>query len=113
RQAIVDCHNKIRGQVDACYMPPLKYSMEMEEEAKKWLSTCQYQHQGRYFGENLIGVQSCGMWARERGRYKESQANCGRSCHYTQMVESTTTEVGCALNNCSNIWLVACYYYPP
>ncbi|CAG5128645.1 unnamed protein product [Candidula unifasciata] len=124
RQAIVDCHNKIRGQVDACHMPPLKYSMKMEKEAKAWLSTCQYQHQERDFGENLaklrskkteleIGVQSCGMWAKEKGGYKESQAECKPSCHYTQMVENSTTEVGCALNNCSNVWLVACYYYPP
>jgi pathogenesis-related protein 1 len=120
------------------------YSPELAASAQEWAKQlkhnnhCQMQHskpEGRY-GENLLWAsalewsngkrevqqvspkQVVDDWVSERADYDYKNNSCamGKMCgHYTQVIWSTTTTVGCAVAVCEDsseqVWV--CRYQPP
>jgi pathogenesis-related protein 1 len=139
--AIIAAHNKWRAE--AGVTGPLTYSPVLAQAAQTWADTlkstnnCQMRHStadGRY-GENLYwgsavqrsdgrtAVQKVTpehvvyLWGREKAHYDPKRNSCapGKVCgHYTQVVWSTTTEVGCGMSVCEDtkqqVWV--CRYAP-
>lgn len=134
-------HNHWRKTVGA---PQLKYSTELAASAQVWANHlkdsnhCQLQHSkpdGRY-GENLFWASAMEWsdgrrelqkvspktvvddWGNERKDYNYASNSCapGKMCgHYTQLVWTSTTTVGCAVAVCKDsveqVWV--CQYQPP
>ena len=81
-----------------------------------WASSIQFSN-----GENEIQQIDAGKvvnsWAAESIDYDHKKNTCrdGKTCgHYTQVIWSTTTELGCGMSLCkdkSQVWV--CNYYPP
>eukprot|EP00929_Paragymnodinium_shiwhaense_P019770 TRINITY_DN1336_c0_g1_i1.p1 TRINITY_DN1336_c0_g1~~TRINITY_DN1336_c0_g1_i1.p1 ORF type:complete len:440 (+),score=128.65 TRINITY_DN1336_c0_g1_i1:94-1413(+) len=44
RKAVLDIHNKLRGQEGASDMPGLVYDLELEKTAQKWVDLCTFTH---------------------------------------------------------------------
>jgi pathogenesis-related protein 1 len=136
---MVSAHNQWRKEVGA---PPLKWSANLASTAQAWADQlqkshgCKMVHSGSSgLGENLYWASperfSSGKseeqtlspkdvvnsWAEERKDYTYSTNSCapGKVCgHYTQVVWSKTTEVGCGKAICSDksqVWV--CNYKPP
>ncbi|KAB5533144.1 hypothetical protein PHYPO_G00128420 [Pangasianodon hypophthalmus] len=131
KQAILDLHNKLRGQVypPASNMEYMVWDTELERSAEEWAETCLWEHgpEGllNYIGQNL-GVH----WGRYRPPTSHVQAwydevkdysfpypqECNPYCpfrctgpvctHYTQLVWATSSRIGCAINVCydMNVW---------
>ncbi|KAL5964629.1 Peptidase inhibitor 16 [Taenia solium] len=141
RKKILDFHTQIRSKVQptASKMMLMKYSKKLEALAEKWVKLCKYAHPNpqqnpeyKNLGQNLaisggwapdVKWLSQG-WADEVKYYTYKNNSCtpGKACgHYTQMVWSTSKELGCAINRCDNIfppwpkpiYLLACQYSPP
>jgi len=90
----------------------LTWSNDAAVAAQKWANNCVFQHSGGTlgpFGENLAagtgssyGIpQALGSWAAEASQYDASNPVAS---HFTQMVWKATTEVGCAVAQCSGIF---------
>jgi pathogenesis-related protein 1 len=108
---------------------PLQWSPDLENISQKWAnqlaSNCKvYHHQGDIpFGENLfistapttVG-HAVNAWVNEKNFYNHPQNKCqaGKQCgHYTQVVWKGTTDVGCAMQSCSNgSQIYVCSYFP-
>ena len=123
-KAILDAHNQARAQVG---VKPLVWSTELSAiasiYAKKLASTGQFEHSGqRGYGENLFmgtagaygPVDGVRAWVDESRDY-DYNANHGHGKtvgHYTQVVWSGTTAVGCgqAMGH-GSMWMV-CNYFP-
>ena len=123
-RAILDAHNQARAQVG---VKPLVWSTELAAiasiYAKKLASSGRFEHSGRRgYGENLFmgtagaygPVDGVRAWVDESRDYDYS-ANHGHGKtvgHYTQVVWSGTTAVGCgqAVGH-GSMWMV-CNYYP-
>ena len=126
RTAILKAHNDERALAKT---PPvakplvaLKWSAALADTARKWAAGCQYQHNaGRnktkgftYVGENLFattasyGVKllsdAVAAWSSEKKDFTYgplSPSNYMFAAHYTQVIWSDTTEVGCAYAKCA------------
>uniref|UniRef100_A0A672L3B5 Cysteine rich secretory protein LCCL domain containing 1 n=1 Tax=Sinocyclocheilus grahami TaxID=75366 RepID=A0A672L3B5_SINGR len=130
-QAILDLHNKLRGQVypPASNMEYMVWDTELERGAQEWAETCLWEHGPTgllpQIGQNL-GVH----WGRYRPPTSHPQAwydevkdysfpypqECNPHCpfkcsgpvctHYTQLVWATSSRIGCAINVCynMNVW---------
>ncbi|KAK3541254.1 hypothetical protein QTP86_019199 [Hemibagrus guttatus] len=131
KQAILDLHNKLRGQVypPASNMEYMVWDTELERSAEEWAETCLWEHgpQGllNYIGQNL-GVHwgryrpptsHVQVWYDEVKDYsfpypQECNPYCPFRCtgpvctHYTQLVWATSSRIGCAVNVCydMNVW---------
>ncbi len=123
-RAVLDAHNQARAQVG---VKPLVWSTELAAIASiyatKLARTGQFKHSGqRSYGENLFmgtegaygpvdGVRS---WVDESRDY-DYNVNHGHGKtvgHYTQVVWSGTTAVGCGQAvGYGSMWMV-CNYYP-
>ncbi|GJJ08968.1 hypothetical protein Clacol_003189 [Clathrus columnatus] len=116
-QAYLTGHNNARAQHGAA---PLTYSQSLAAKAQQWANGCLFQHSGGTlgpFGENLAAgtgnfgiAQAIGAWVAEASQYNP---NDPVPSHFTQVVWKSTTEVGCAVQSCSNIFPgdgVAQYY---
>ena len=122
----------------------LRWSTTLASGAQTWANTCTYAHsQAPNVGENIYaGAVSSGFpanverdsvtsanqggWADEFPFYNYAANTCasGEQCgHYTQMVWRATTQVGCALKQCTtnspfigfpnpNWTIVVCQYSP-
>ncbi|XP_062841642.1 cysteine-rich secretory protein LCCL domain-containing 1 [Trichomycterus rosablanca] len=131
KQAILELHNKLRGQVypHASNMEYMVWDDELERSAEQWAETCLWEHgpEGllNHIGQNL-GVH----WGRYRPPTSHVQAwydevkdftfpypqECNPYCpfrcsgpvctHYTQLVWATSSRIGCAVNMCynMNVW---------
>lgn len=127
---IVKLHNDVRAEVGT---DPLVWSSEAASVAKKYAEECNWGHnadRGSY-GENIFASTGgsspgavVGSWAEEKANYDPATGDCasGKVCgHYTQIVWSTTTAVGCAKASCTknspfggdswDYWV--CNYDPP
>ena len=122
--AVLDAHNQARAQVG---VKPLVWSVELSAiasiYAKKLASSGRFEHSGRRgYGENLFmgtagsygPVDGVRAWVDESRDY-DYNVNHGHGKtvgHYTQVVWSGTTAVGCgqAVGH-GSMWMV-CNYYP-
>jgi pathogenesis-related protein 1 len=124
-QALLQAHNSVRYQVG---VPPLVWSNQLATVAQGWadhlLATHTFEHSpGNEYGENLFMIRGGSAtvfevvygWADEAEDYDLRTNTCttGECGHYTQIVWSTTREVGCAIaaDQAEEIWV--CEYYPP
>jgi hypothetical protein len=76
-----------------------------------------------YIGENIFGStgaanpqQAVSLWASEAEDYDYDSNTCSAVCgHYTQVVWSTTVEVGCGIATCAGLMyshVIVCNYGP-
>lgn len=134
---ITDLHNQARAMVSpspSTAIPDLAWSDELAADAAIVADECEFEHSGNGHGENLFAsagytpdaLDVVGSWVSESVDYSYRSNSCesGEVCgHYTQVVWRTTTEVGCALRECTtgspfggdfSTWtLVVCNYDPP
>ena len=125
-------HNVERTRVGA---PPLVWSETLEAEADDWaralIETGRFAHDPRPHGhgENLwtgwggrafTPEDMVGDWIRERADYRPGVfPDVSRTGdwvavgHYTQLIWSGTTHVGCAIETRADQSLLACRYAPP
>lgn len=121
-------HNEVRERAK---VPPLTWSDSLAAVAQEWanhlLSQGQFYHRPRpKFGENLLEINGpsaasralpsevVAIWAGEAGNYSYGSNTCHGMCgHYTQLVWSSTREVGCAVAHDAlrEVWV--CNYDPP
>jgi uncharacterized protein YkwD len=134
---MLSAHNKIRAEVG---VPKLSWSTELAKSAEVWSQTlkaegCKMRHDyNTDYGENIYWQQQSGgdisdlisspttavtWWAAEESNYNYDKNTCtkGEQCgHYTQIVWSDTTDVGCGVSSCTlnnkrtDIWV--CRYNP-
>lgn len=107
-QAYLDGHNTERAAHGAA---PLTWSDDLASAAQSWANGCVFQHSGGSlgpYGENLAAgsgdytiADAIGDWNAEESSYDPSNP---QPSHWTQVVWKSTTQVGCAVAACSNIF---------
>ena len=129
---LLAAHNSERGRVGA---PPLTWSDELEAEARNWagelIVTGRFAHDPSMHGhgENLWSgwggrdftpEDMVGDWIAKKAQYRPGVfPNVSRTGnwvdvgHYTQVVWSGTTHVGCAIASRDDRSVLACRYSPP
>ncbi|CAL1543750.1 unnamed protein product [Lymnaea stagnalis] len=141
-KTVLDVHNEARRLENAKDMPELKWNADLAVRAQNWTDACKFAHQPprvRRWGENIAAVgntrpipsQLTAMineWIAEKkfntgGTFEECCSfRASDCCHYTQVVWSRTTHVGCGYTVCptlaygsgslTDIAFLACYYTP-
>jgi hypothetical protein len=129
---LLEAHNAERRRVGA---PPLVWSADLEAEARVWarelIATRRFAHDPRPHGhgENLwtgwgdrvwTPEEMVEDWTRQRTDYRPGvfpnvsrTGNWTAVGHYTQLIWSGTTHVGCAIEAREGQQLLACRYAPP
>ncbi|RZI98369.1 MAG: SCP-like extracellular [Brevundimonas sp.] len=129
---LLAAHNAERARVGA---PPLIWSDDLEAEARNWaeelIATGRFAHDPSMHGhgENLWAgwggraftpEDMVGEWIAEKAQYRPGVfPNVSRTGdwvavgHYTQVVWSGTTHVGCAIASRADRSVLACRYSPP
>ncbi|XP_064189188.1 cysteine-rich secretory protein LCCL domain-containing 1 [Anguilla rostrata] len=127
-QAILDLHNKLRGQVypQASNMEYMVWDTELERSAEAWAETCLWEHGpegllphigqnlGVHYGRYRPPTSHVQSWYNEVKYYsypypQECNPHCPFRCsgpictHYTQLVWATSSRIGCAVNLCYNM----------
>lgn len=117
-------HNKARAEQR---VQPLVWDCMLANMAQRWAGRGVFEHRGdTSYGENLFVASNAAepvgtvvqMWLGERINWNNKTAQCspGKTCtHYTQVMWSGTTRVGCGINrNSPGKWkmLVVCNYSP-
>jgi pathogenesis-related protein 1 len=127
-QAILSYHNEARAGVN---IPPLHWSKELSKHAATWAATlarqgCKLRHNpDSKYGENLFitspdqnhdaVIEAVESWQSEKEDYSGrplTKADWSAVGHYTQMVWSITSTLGCAKVACDNKLIVVCNYSP-
>ena len=130
-QEFLDAHNTYRSEVNS---DPLNWSEELAAYAKAWgeqlaKTGCELNHRpgdgewAQQYGENLYWSsgfaptpkQAVDSWGSEKPQYDGGVMNDNNFAagHYTQMIWSKTTKVGCAIVQCSDgAYIVVCNYDP-
>lgn len=132
-------HNRWRADLGT---PPLGWSPSAATYAQAWADElaaqdCRISHspasaRGLVWGENVYGyrrggnydgfrrspLQVVGMWASEQAWYDPQTHACeapaGEVCgHYTQVVSTYSTHVGCGRARCKKAEVWVCTYAPP
>lgn len=91
--------------------------------AQKWSDACVFKHSGGPTGENLAAgyanaSASVDAWGLEREQYNWNKPGFSEATgHFTQLVWSNTTSVGCGRTSCQGEnqtpgWYVVCEYFP-
>jgi len=124
-QAFIDAHNAYRAKHCA---PPLSWSPTLAQVAQSWANEmkrrkCAFEHSGsQKYGENLAGgtagaldpQATVDMWYEEVAKYKFPSGGFSMDTgHFTQVVWTTTTQVGCGWVTCGQMDLIVCNYDPP
>ena len=130
-----DCLNAHNTERTALGITPLTYSAKLAAAAQQWANVIAgdnslHHSQNRdNTGENLAmgskgkydTARLIGLWTDEKRFFKNgafpdvsTTGNWGDVGHYTQMIWSTTTEVGCAVadNNSGKSTYMVCQYSP-
>jgi len=131
---MVRAHNAVRASAMPAPSPalaPMTWSADAASVAQSWANGCRFMHNtGAGFGENIYAASGgttsatnvVHSWASEVSSYDYATNACSGTCgHYTQVVWRDSTQVGCALANCttnspfgSGNWVfVVCDYTPP
>ena len=123
-QAFVDAHNAARAKNCA---PPLTWSPRIAKVAQGWADQlkakgCVFGHSGSMkYGENLaagtIGAldpkSTVDMWYDEIKLYKFPDGGFSmQTGHFTQLVWTTTRQVGCGHVQCKGNDIIVCNYDP-
>ncbi|HET8897533.1 MAG TPA: CAP domain-containing protein [Rhodanobacteraceae bacterium] len=134
-RAVLAYHNLVRDSVApaaSAPLTPLTWDADLAAMAQMWADNCEFEHGGHgNYGQNLYAasgftpmlVDAAKEWAWERRDFDYATNTCtpGQDCgHYTQMVWSATTQLGCGMAQCVNHnpigkgpWsLVVCDYGP-
>ncbi|MQL77605.1 hypothetical protein Taro_010015 [Colocasia esculenta] len=122
----VNLHNAARSSVGVA---PVSWDNTVAAYAwwyaNQRIGDCQLKHSGGPYGENLFGgwgrewsaADAVKAWVDERQHYNCWSNSCasGKVCgHYTQVVWSSSTRIGCARVKCSNGGIfITCNYSPP
>jgi pathogenesis-related protein 1 len=124
-QRWLDAHNQFRAQHCAS---PLSWSPRLAEVAQKWANElqqqgCAFAHSpGGTYGENLAAGTSGAldpertvfMWYDEVKKYDFARGLFSMETgHFTQVVWTTTTHVGCGQVSCKGNDILVCNYDPP
>ncbi|HUS32235.1 MAG TPA: CAP domain-containing protein [Kofleriaceae bacterium] len=124
-KAFVDAHNAARAKNCA---PPLTWSPQIAKVAQAWADQlkakgCVFGHSGNMkYGENLaagtIGAldpeSTVAMWYDEIKLYKFPDGGFSmQTGHFTQLVWTTTKQVGCGHVQCKGNDIYVCNYDPP
>lgn len=132
KDLLLEKHNNYRRQQSGSNMNKLVWSDVLAKEADLWISRCKFEHENKGRGENLAFStgsddianidQAMTDWYNEIKQYNYAGKACGSSCHYTQLVWSSTREVGCAIKKCPSLssfgsivkdaWYIGCWYDP-
>ena len=127
----IDTHNAYRSKVN---VGPLTWSNELATYAKAWGQHlaeigCEMEHRpksgewAQKYGENLYWcsgyaatpAKAVNSWGEEKKDYDGGVMNNKNfvAGHYTQMIWANTTQVGCAIIQCSDgAYIVVCNYNP-
>ncbi|CAN5338837.1 hypothetical protein BH09MYX1_BH09MYX1_14660 [soil metagenome] len=122
--AILAEHNRLRERHCA---PPLTWSPRLEKSAKAWAdhlraSGCNLEHSAGNTGENLAagsigafdGTSVVRYWYDESAHYAFAKGGFSSTTgHFTQVVWSSTREVGCGQSQCNGMDIWVCQYDPP
>lgn len=125
---ITAAHNRVRADVS---VGPMTWNNDLAVLAQGFIADCEFMHSTQsdrsdkagfdYIGENLYmsgGFQPTGQavtdsWASEKADYDYASNACSGTCgHYTQIVWATSIDLGCAMKQCGNGYLVSCEYGP-
>lgn len=115
--AVLNSTNTYRSQHNAS---DLAWNATLEDFAADYLrSTCDFEHSGGPYGENLaIGygnaTAAVDAWGDEREDYDFGDQGFSESTgHFTQLVWKDTTDVGCGRRLCGEKgWYLVCEYWP-
>ncbi|KAI6712856.1 hypothetical protein JHW43_004585 [Diplocarpon mali] len=124
RKDMLDTHNFYRA---AHGVRALKWNATSAKYAAKWAKPCNFAHSSGPTGENLAAgyasaSASVDAWGQERKYYdfKKPTGFSGKTGHFTQLVWSNTTTVGCGVRRSvaddrtgTPGFYVVCEYYPP
>jgi uncharacterized protein YkwD len=124
-QRWIAAHNKVRA---AHCAPALTWSTKLAAIAQKWADTlkakgCVFGHSGdQTYGENLAAGTAgaldpegtVAMWYDEIKLYKFPAGGFSmKTGHFTQVVWTTTKQVGCGHVTCNGNDIYVCNYDPP
>jgi len=128
-QELVNEHNRYRAEASPS-LQNLKWNEDLAAFARDHVATCVYGHTSNDERANIGGFWAVGeniyegspkptvtavtdAWGDERNSYHLEDNSCDDVCgHYTQIVWSDTTDVGCAWADCPDGTFVACNYGP-
>lgn len=116
QQEALDAHNAARAG-EGKGLASLKWSANLQTDTQAWADQCKFDHsmpkgQGQNLYMTSASTASPGnavkAWMGEKADYTygATGGTCAqnKACgHYTQVIWSTTTEVGCAAKTCGNI----------
>ncbi|KAK0061216.1 pathogenesis-related protein 1 [Biomphalaria pfeifferi] len=125
--AFLNAHNAARKAVG---VPNLKWNSSLSVSAGNYGSQCEWGHSDGAYGENLysgspinknhaaLATSAVTRWVSEKAvedppawKCFTTKPTCG---HYSQVVWSRTTTVGCAIIHCPDLDnYVLCQYWPP
>lgn len=147
KSASLNGHNTYRRKEakkeNVSNMNALLWSDELADQAHTWAANCRWGHQFSLgYGENLYYrypkdegddyfiKDALDFWMTEKEKFnKDKSFNCCNlktsCCHYTQVVSTKSTHVGCALVGCDKLYdsqgnqviamnaaYVVCFYNP-
>jgi len=112
----INYHNYWRQRHGA---QPLTWSDDLANYAAGNTGSCQMQHTGGPYGENLAmgtsldaheGIQ---MWYDEGKDWQPGMGFQENTGHYTQVIWKGSQQIGCYLQNCGDQNYLMCEYSPP
>ncbi|CAM8960595.1 unnamed protein product [Rhodiola kirilowii] len=123
-QDFLDIHNAARAEVG---VEPLTWDDEVACYAQRYAyeraEDCGLVHSDGPYGENIAmstgnfsAMGAVGMWVDEKAEYDPYSNSCvgGECLHYTQVVWSESTSLGCAKVECNGGGtFITCNYNPP